>query len=102
MKRASEESFTVTEFDNIDDISTPTKVAKVHGYLVNLSPMRKSSSNNSYFDGEVRDSSGKAHIVGFDEKQYKMLSTLKQEKEAITFEGCKVKKSRYAGYKIDL
>ncbi len=88
-KREREES---VEFETIESILSPAKVARLHGYITSLSPMKQTASNNNYFICEVRDASDSKRIVGFDESQR---SSLKEDNRPVTIESCAVKKSKF-------
>ena len=67
--RADEEEFT-----DMASLS-PTKVAKVHGYVQALSPMKQSSAGTSkYFTCEVTDGQSHRRAVGFDSKVHQKLA----------------------------
>jgi hypothetical protein len=54
-----------TEFDNIEQVTSPSGNAKLHGVIMALSPI-KTSGTTGYFDGEITDGKKKMRLYGFD------------------------------------
>ena len=66
----------------------PCKLAKVHGVLTDLSPMKK-----NYFEGRLGDSTKSMRNVGFSATKQEALAIHKGK--AISLDRCELKKSRY-------
>ena len=89
--RADEEEFT-----DIASLS-PTKVAKVHGYVQALSPMKQSSAGTSkYFTCEVTDGQSHCRAVGFDSKVHQKLAGFYERKMPVAIGNCQIKESPYS------
>ena len=86
--RADEEEFT-----DMASLS-PTKVAKVHGYVQALSPMKQSSAGASkYFTCEVTDGQSHRRAVGFDSKVHQKLAGFYERKMPVAIGNCQIKES---------
>ena len=76
---------------------SPTKRAKVHGYIESLSPMKDSQSGSrKYFTGKITDGNISTRIVGFYQKIHEALSTFKAKHEPVSVDNCEVKESTYS------
>ena len=84
------------EFVNLESVASPTKAAKVHGVVTNISPMKSAAvGKSSYFYGQLSDETSSMRVVGFDQLQQRKLAEHHEKKQAITLENCEIKKSRY-------
>ena len=84
------------EFENLSQISSPSKIAKLHGKVTNLSTMKSTAAgNSSYFEGQFSDETCSLRVVGFDALQQQKLAQHQEEEQAIMLENCEVKKARY-------
>ena len=89
--RADEEEFT-----DMASLS-PTKVAKVHGYVQALSPMKQSSAGTSkYFTCEVTDGQSHRRAVGFDSKVHQKLAGFYERKMPVAIGNCQIKQNPYS------
>ena len=89
--RADEEEFT-----DMASLS-PTKVAKVHGYVQALSPMKQSSAGTSkYSSCEVTDGQSHRRAVGFDSKVHQKLAGFYERKMPVAIGNCQTKESPYS------
>ena len=89
--RADEEEFT-----DMASLS-PTKVAKVHGYVQALSPMKQSSAGTfKYFTCEVTDGQSHRRAVGFDSKVHKKFAGFYERKMPVAIGNCQIKESPYS------
>ena len=70
----------------------PCDDAHLHGIVTSLSPMKKSKSNCSYFEGVIADSKGSMRVFGFDSTVHRRLAEVKEE--SIEISQCEIKKSR--------
>ena len=76
---------------------SPTKVAKVHGYVQALSPMKQSSAGTSkYFTCEVTDGQSHRRAVGFDSKVRQKLAGFYERKMPVAIGNCQIKESPYS------
>ena len=81
------------EFTDMASLS-PTKVAKVHGYVQALSPMKQSSAGASkYFTCEVTDGQSHRRAVGFDSKVHQKLAGFYERKMPVAIGNCQIKES---------
>lgn len=78
------------EYDELCLASTPSKSARVHGIVTQLSPMK----SGKYFDGKLSDDTSSVRIVGFDKKKQRELVQL--QNEAVVIENCQIVKSKYS------
>ena len=83
--RADEEEFT--------DMAS-LKVAKVHGYVQALSPMKQSSAGT--FTCEVTDGQSHRRAVGFDSKVHQKLAGFYERKMPVAIGNCQIKESPYS------
>lgn len=84
------------EFKDMASLS-PSKTAKVHGYLQALSPIKQSSKGKSkYFTCEVTDGNTYRRAVGFDPKLHQKLSSFYDKKEPVAIGNCQIKESAYS------
>ena len=66
------------------DIS-PTKHAKIHGYVESLSPIKNNlAGTRKYFTGKITDGSISRRLVGFDPKIHQALTTFKGKKQPVS------------------
>ena len=80
------------EYETLESVNKPTKTAKLHGVICNLSPMKA----GKYFEGELaRRDTAAMRIVGFNTKLQQELSEQVQE-GPVTLENCTVQKSKYS------
>lgn len=80
--------------DDLDSVDKPTQHAKVHGVILELSPMKPNRSRScTYFDGQISDGKKKTRLVGFDEDKHKILAEYHAKREPIALEDCEVKKA---------
>ena len=78
---------------------SPTKVAKVQGYVQALSPMKQSSAGTSkymYFTCEVTDGQSHRRAVGFDSKVHQKLAGFYERKMPVAIGNCQIKESPYS------
>ena len=76
---------------------SPTKVAKVHGYVQALSPMKQSSARTSkYFTCKVTDGQSHRRAVGFDSKVHQKLAGFYERKMPVAIANCQIKESLYS------
>ena len=74
------------------DKATPH--AKIHGIIVDLSPMTPSKSQScNFFHGHISDGKKRIRLVGFDKEKRKMLSDYHINKQPVTLEDCEVKQA---------
>ena len=52
------------EFDSLKDATTPTKAAKIHGILSNVSPMK-----GEFYEASITDANSSKRLVGFHKDQ---------------------------------
>ena len=78
--------------------ATPSKFAKLHGRLVNLSPMKDAN----FFDGRIGDSSGSMRIVGFSSSKQRALAVHHDNSQPVLLEGCEIKKSDYGNKELEV
>lgn len=84
------------EFQNLAEIS-PTKRAKIHGFLETLSPIKDNvSRTRKYFTGKITDGKVSRRLVGFDPKVHQALSTYKSKQQAVALSNCEVKESNFS------
>ena len=82
------------EFLDLSCVEKPSQHAKLHGIVASVSPMKKSKSSCSYFDGQLTDGTHKIRVVGFDDEQQKKLAAAYSKKEPITLSNCEIKAGR--------
>ena len=63
--------------------ATPSKFGKLHGRLVNLSPMKDAN----FFDGRIGDSSSSMRIVGFSSSKQHVLAVHHDNSQPILSSG---------------
>ena len=83
------------EFEQVSEITSPTKFAKVHGVLASVSPMRQSGTGYRYFDGSLTDGSKTVRVVGFDTKIQQKLADFQARKEPVAILNCEVKEGKW-------
>ena len=84
-----------TEFANVEEVTSPSGNAKVHGVIMSLSPI-KTKGTTGYFDGEITDGKKKMRLYGFDSAdgvRRKLLEYNGTEK-AVALSKCEIKPSR--------
>ena len=78
------------------DIS-PTKHAKIHGYVESLSPIKNNlAGTRKYFTGKITDGSISRRLVGFDPKIHQALTTFKGKKQPVSVSNCEIKESSFS------
>ena len=80
------------EYDDLSLVTTPTKAAKLHGVLTDISPMKQ----GKYFEGRIADTQASLRLVGFDPNVQQQLLTKYDKKEAVTIQNCMLQKSKYS------
>ena len=83
------------EFESLTAITSPNKAAKVHGRVTKLSPMKTSSRNFKYFDGQLADGTASMRIFGFNNDAHQKMATHYQEKNPIVLDNCQIQKSKF-------
>ena len=78
-----------TEVENLKSATSPSKSAKVHGVVTNLSPQREGSG---FFQAKITDNTAS---IGFESSQWEELSK-HNNKDPILLDDCAIRKSRYS------
>ncbi len=83
------------EGEDVSAVVSPSAMAKIHGVVTSISPMKKSRSC-SYFDGEITDGKANMRIFGFDAAAgvRKKLLEFEGKKESVMLSKCEVKRAR--------
>lgn len=76
------------KFDNFGTIHM-SKVAKVHGVLTSLSPMKSSTAMMRYYNGQLNRWKEKSKVCGVDVKVHQTLQKFIERKEAVSLYNCK-------------
>ena len=79
----------VTEFQTLEDANAPTKVAKAHGILSGISPMK-----GKYYEARIADEGSSKTLVGFHPQQCEKLVQFKNI--PIMLDNCSNMKSKYS------
>ena len=80
------------EYEDLSLVTTPTKAAKLHGVLTDISPMKQ----GKYFEGRIADTQASLCLVGFDPSIQQQLLTKHDKKEPVTMQNCMLQKSKYS------
>ena len=81
------------EIEKVSEIKSPARIAKVHGSVASLSPMKLSFKGTNYFDGQLSDGENSIPLVGFDTKIHQELENLKQMNEPVAITNCEIKEN---------
>lgn len=60
------------EFASLSEIESPTKLAKAHGILTDLTQM---DNGEKHFEGRIADDQRSMRVVGFEKRQQQQLAT---------------------------
>lgn len=83
------------EFSSLELITLPSKAAKLHGVITNISPMKQTGIGKSYFECQFADETSTVRMVGFDTAQQQKMAEHQEQQQTISVDNCEIKKSRY-------
>ena len=89
---ASRKRLFAEEYDDLSHANTPNKAAKLHGMLIDISPIR---ADGKFFEGRIADSIASLRFVGFDPRMQQELLAKYDNKEPVIIQNCTLQKSRY-------
>ena len=80
-----------TDVSEIEEAGTSAR-----GVIVKMSPVKFTKSGSRYFDGELSDGRSRKRFVSFDTKLRGLMEESFESREAVSFENCHVKRSKFS------
>ena len=79
---------------DISSIGSESPMQKVQGVILNVSPLKKGRTGNSYFDGKITDGTSTMRFVGFGDKVRRKIVEWENKDTAVTMSNCDIKRGR--------
>lgn len=82
------------DVDSIAEITTPTTVANVHGFVTSISPIIP-TSKKPYFEGYLDDGTKRMRFVGFNPSKEKIIDQFSKSQEPVLLSSCRIVNSKF-------